>query len=191
MGYSTIFIGALDFNKPVTNELQNYINTFSATRRMERNNEKIKELYPNWKQQCWHGNLGKNGEYFIGDIDNCGRDISESIINYNEPPMTQPGLWCQWIIKDNQLVWNEVEKFYSYVDWLEYLITNFFEPDGYILNGKIHFQGEDSDDNGMIIVTNNNITVTYTDAVLTDFTDVELIEEVKRRGYHVLNGVLC
>lgn len=33
-----------------------------------------------------------------------------------------PGIWCQWIINDDGcLCWNSGEKFYNYVEWLEYL----------------------------------------------------------------------
>ena len=63
MGYTTDFEGELTFNKPVTEELKEYINKFSDTRRMKRDNEKIKELFPNWKELCFKGNLGVNGEY--------------------------------------------------------------------------------------------------------------------------------
>lgn len=36
MGYSTDFYGSVSFNKPIADELKNYINKFSATRRMKR-----------------------------------------------------------------------------------------------------------------------------------------------------------
>ena len=55
MGYTTYFNGSLKFNKDVTIELQEYINRFSNTRRMPRDNEKIKEIYPNWKELCFFG----------------------------------------------------------------------------------------------------------------------------------------
>lgn len=47
MGYTTTFDGALSFNKPVTQELKDYINQFSYIRHMIRDNEKIKTLFPN------------------------------------------------------------------------------------------------------------------------------------------------
>lgn len=156
MGYTTDFRGTLNFNKPVTDELKAYINAFSDTRRMQRNNDKIKELFPNWKQLCFHGNLGQQGEYFVGGAGMCGQDMDESIIQYNYPAKTQPGLWCQWIINDDgELEWDGAEKFYNYVEWLEYLIDNFFIPDNYVLNGDIEWQGESSDDFGIIHVVDN------------------------------------
>ena len=66
MGYSTDFYGSVSFNKPISDELKNYINKFSATRRMKRDVEKIKKIFPDWDKNCFNGNLGVDGEYFVG-----------------------------------------------------------------------------------------------------------------------------
>lgn len=59
--------------------------------------------------------MGTDGEYFIGGTGFMGQDIDDSVINNNVPPKTQPGLWCEWIITDdNTLTWNEAEKFHDY-----------------------------------------------------------------------------
>ena len=159
MGYTTWFNGSFEIDKPVNEEFENYINTFSSTRRMKRNVEKIKELYPNWKDQCFNGDLGVDGEYFIGSTKDYGQNREDSIVDYNHPPKTQPGLWCQWIIENNQLIWDEGEKFYDYIEWLKYMIENFFEPSGYKLNGEVEWQGEDYDDFGIIEVEDNIVYV--------------------------------
>ena len=158
MGYTTYFSGAFEFDKPVTDELRDYINKFCDTRRMIRDNDTIKELYPNWKELCFNGELGEDGEYFIGGGGFFGQDRDDSIIDYNSSG-SQPGLWCQWIIEDNELVWDEGEKFYEYVEWLRYLIEHFFAPSGYTLNGTVYYDGEDSDDFGKIVVVDNIVKV--------------------------------
>lgn len=187
MGYTTEFEGTLQFNKEITEELKNFINKFSASRRMKRDVDKIKESFPDWKKHCYNGNLGTEGEYFV-DIE-CFVRQDESILDFNRPPKTQPGLWCQWIINDNgDLEWDGGEKFYHYEEWLNYLIDNFFEPEGYVLNGIISFQGEDSSDYGDIVVHNNNVMIMYSDEEengLDDFSDDDLITELKSRGYVV------
>lgn len=163
MGYTTYFDGAFQFDKPVTDELKNYINKFSETRRMMRDNDKIKELFPNWEELCFNGELGEDGEYFVGGDSYLyfGENKDKSIINYNDAG-NQPGLWCRWIINDNnELVWDEGEKFYNYVEWLEYLIKHFFSPLGYVLEGTVFYDGEDSDDFGKIIVKDNVVKVAY------------------------------
>jgi len=99
--------------------------------------------------------------------------------------MGMPGYWCQWIINDDgELEWDGGEKFYAYDDWLNYLIKHFFEPEGYILNGEITFQGEDADDFGKICVTDNKVELVYGIHCygLNDFSDADLIGECKKRG---------
>ena len=158
MGYTTEFNGQFKFNTTVSSGFRNYINAFSETRHMKRNVDKIKEVYPHWEYNCFNGNLGTEGEYFIEtDGDLFG---NASIIEVNEPARTQPGLWCQWRVTDDcsALEWDGVEKFYKYTEWLQYLIDNFIGPCGYKLNGDVEWQGEESDDRGIIHVVNNKIT---------------------------------
>lgn len=162
MGYSTWFDGSFSFNKPIVDGLKWYINEFSRIRHMNRDNEKIKQNFKDWEENCFLKDLGQNGEYFIGSKGYFGQDADNSILNYNKPPQTQPGLWCQWIINDeDKLVWDGGEKFYNYIEWLQYLIDNFFKPFDYVLNGEMKWQGDDSDDVGKIIIKNNEVIVKY------------------------------
>lgn len=189
MGYTTDFDGKLTFNKEVSEQLKEYINRFSATRRMPRDNEKIKALYPNWRELCFFGDLGNKGEYFAPVSSNYGQDRDGTIIDYNGfEESVHPGLWCQWVINDdNELEWDGNEKFYNYVEWLEYLIHHFFDPLGYILNGEITWQGEDTDDCGVIHVEDNYVTTQeglHVYSVRDIDTDV-MINELEKRGYKV------
>lgn len=193
MGYTTDFYGSVTFNKPITEELKNYINKFGETRRMKRDVEKIKKTFPDWEKNCFNGNLGVNGEYFVGGNGFMGQDRDDSIVNYNYPPETQPGLWCQWMIDDDgNLVWDGGEKFYEYGEWLTYLIDNFLAPSGYVCNGEIEFQGEDMNDFGTIHVKDNVVTVEYGMSIqsLEDISDDDLIAEAKRRGFKIVDLML-
>lgn len=189
MGYQTWFTGGLEFDKPVSEKLKNYINDFSRVRHMKRDNEMIKTIYPDWEEKCFNGNLGEEGEFFIGGAGFMGQDEDKSIILYNTPSKTQPGLWCQWIIEENELVWDQGEKFYDYVEWLKYLIDKFIAPSGYKLNGEIEFQGEDADDFGTIRVNNNVVEVSYGFRAmdLSEINTKDLIAELANRGYTVQN----
>ena len=185
MGYTTWFDGTLQFNKPVTDELKNFINEFANIRHMKRDVEKIKELNPNWNLYGYKGNLGNEGEYYIGGSGLYGQDKDESVINGNYPPKGVPGLWCQWIInEDGELEWDGGEKFYEYVEWLEYLIYHFFEPEGYVLNGDISFNGEDDEDLGIIHVVDNEVNLEYGICVysMEDISDEDLLEECRKRN---------
>lgn len=68
-----------------------------------------------------------------------------------------PGIWCQWTIENGVLEWDGMEKFYNYIEWLEYLTVRFFEPWGIKLNGTMKWQGEDMDDRGKIEVVDNKV----------------------------------
>lgn len=87
---------------------------------------------------------------------------NKSIIDYNKPAKTQPGLWCQWVPNNDgtKIIWDEGEKFYCYVEWLAYLQDNFLRPWGYNLSGSVKYQGEDKYDSGTITVKGNDITLT-------------------------------
>lgn len=168
MGYTTEFEGSFEFEEPLTSEMIRYINRFSTTRRIKRNVEKIKETYSDWKQLSFNGDLGEDGEYFVGDsdwaLDKFSRDVRSdpSIIDYNEPPAKQPGLWCQWVVSldGKYLEWDGNEKFYDYIEWLEYLINHFFIPSNIFMNGSVMWRGETFEDIGKITVEHNKITVT-------------------------------
>lgn len=189
MGYSTDFYGSLSFNKPVEEWLVEYVNGFGDTRRMKRDVEKIKETFPNWESKCFRGALGPDGAFFIGGDGFLGQDEDASVVDGNRPPNGQPGLWCQWIIdNEGRLAWDGSEKFYHYVEWLEYLIRHFFAPLGYVLNGDIEWQGEDYDDFGTIRVVDNTVTEQF-GIRISSMADIEtnvLIEEIERRGYKVI-----
>ena len=154
MGYTTEFEGSFGITPNVLSKHEKYINKFSDTRRMKRNSN-VCETYPDKIRLNVNLPIGNYGEYFVGGTGYAGQDEDSSILDYNAPPPSQPGLWCQWIVEDDQLIWNGMEKFYDYTEWLKYLIEHFFKPWGYNLNGTVEYQGEDSSDFGMIIVENN------------------------------------
>ena len=184
MGYTTDFSGQFKTNRPLTETEMNYINKFSDTRRVKRDSVKLMEKY---KGEFGHPTreldpYGKDGEFFVGGHD---WPQDDTIIDYNTAPgqltykemddfkdlwdenqnrikhgLSQPGLWCQWVFTDDEtLEWDGGEKFYNYIEWLKYLINNFFEEWGIKLNGKVYWVGEYSSDKGKIVVENNKVRV--------------------------------
>lgn len=159
MGYSTDFSGEFTLSRPLTDREASYIRTFSGTRRMKRDVAVLQSLYGG--QHGLNGDYGQEGEYFAFDDGNFGQQNDKSIINYNEKPTSQPSLWCGWTIgqDSNSIVWNEQEKFYGYIEWLQYIIDRFLIPIGVTANGSMKWQGEDMDDRGKILVKDNVIEV--------------------------------
>ena len=71
-----------------------------------------------------------------------------------------PNIWCNWRPTDDRknIEWNGTEKFYNYIEWIEYLIAKVFAPKGYVLNGDVEWVGEDIfDDRGVIRIVDNYV----------------------------------
>jgi hypothetical protein len=156
MGYTTTFDGIFHLNKRLFDSEAIYLLEFSRTRRMQRN-PAILQSIPDPAREAVGLPLGEEGCYFVNQ--KWDEDSEVSVVNYNRPPKTQPGLWCQWIptADGGGIKWNGMEKFYDYVEWLQYLINNFIEPWGYVLNGEVNWQGESEEDIGIIVVARNQI----------------------------------
>lgn len=144
MGYTTYFTGAFKLSRKLSDVEREYLIKFNETRRMAR---RLDPIY------------GVEGEFYVDGSGDYGQDNEDNIINYNNPPKTQPGLWCGWRPSEcgEYIAWDGIEKFYGYVEWLKYIITKFLEPAGIKLNGIVNWVGEDSLDKGCIIVTDNVI----------------------------------
>lgn len=149
MGYTTDFNGKFKFNKQLDEEIYNLLVGLATTRRM--------------KRQGLDPKYGYQGEFYFNknDFSNAGQTEDTSIVDYNEPPDTQPSLWLQWIPTNDSmfLEWDGGEKFYSYIEWLEYLINKILAPHGYSLTGEVYWYGEDRDDNGIIEIVDNKISI--------------------------------
>jgi hypothetical protein len=162
MGYTTDFEGnfKITFKDEVKmNEAFTLVNGLALTRRMKRDLSKLNGL-PNIIES-----YGVDGEFYWKDDKNSGQSNDCSVIDNNQPPSIQPSLWLQWIITKNEidgsynLEWDHGEKFYGYIEWLDYLITKVFEPNQITLNGEVDWEGEESDDTGTITVVDNIISI--------------------------------
>lgn len=166
MGYSTDFEGSFVLDKPLTAAHKAYLDRFSNTRRMKRHEDTC-SFRSDPIREAVGLPVGTEGEYFVGAEGDHGQEgclgspEPKDVLDHNEPASTQPGLWCQW--QPNELgtaiEWNGAEKFYNYIEWITYIVENFIKPWGYVLNGNVTWQGEESDDMGKIEITNNKIAV--------------------------------
>jgi hypothetical protein len=161
MGYTTEFEGEFKLDKPLTEAQEKYLIKFAQTRRMERDADVVK-TFADPVREAVNLPVGIDGEYFVGGTGFYGQGHDPSVLDNNEPPITQPGLWCQWIPNSerNAIQWDGGEKFYNYIEWLDYIIKKFIIPWGYTLNGKVNWQGENPEDIGQIIVRDNVVRTT-------------------------------
>lgn len=159
MGYRTDFSGSFKLDKPLGKPHKAYIEKFCETRRMRRDASKTANRKDPLRIAAKLG-VGKDGGYFVGEGGWAGQDNGRDVLDQNNPPSGQPGLWCQWIPSPDgsEIVWDGGEKFYEYEGWLAYIIEHFLEPWGYKLNGEVKWQGEDPDDMGKLIVRDNHVS---------------------------------
>lgn len=157
MGYTTEFDGSFTLNKPLDEKTQTYLENFASTRRMKRDPKVLEALGFGPSES-----FGVDGEFFVNekDLKDYGQTKDESILDYNEPPRTQPGLWCQWVPTEDgtAIEWDGVEKFYNAAEWIEYLVTNILAPRGYVVNGVVDASGEDFSDLWHIEIVDNVVT---------------------------------
>ena len=146
MGYTTNFSGDFSVDKPLDDATYALLKGLASTRRMKR-----KGLDP--------AVYGVDGEFYYKEGSDMGQEHDDNIVDYNTPPSTQPGLWLQWTPLDDRITieWDGGEKFYNYVEWLEYIVDKILAPRGYKLSGEVYWDGEDSEDKGKITVKNNKI----------------------------------
>ena len=160
MGYTTDFTGQFDLDRKLSPEHEEYLHAFSASRRMGRDADKTVQRDDPVRERAKLGG-GPGGGYFVTASGYSGQDRGADVLDRYSPPAGQPGLWCQWEPSEDGLaiVWNDGEKFYSYTEWLEYLIAHFLKPWGYTLNGAVEWAGEERDDRGRILVEDNELRV--------------------------------
>lgn len=159
MGYTTDFEGEFKLDRPLSPEHRAYLAAFNATRRMARNAAMTERMIDPLRSAVGLP-VGPGGAYFVGAASSdYGQARTPDIVDYNGPPPGQPGLWCQWVPSDDgtAIVWDGGEKFYNYVEWLEYLLEHFLIPWGYALSGEVTYQGEESSDFGKIVVTETSV----------------------------------
>jgi len=152
MGYTTTFSGEFNVTPALDDDTIKLLEGIRNTRRVKRD---LTEIMPLAAAKLF----GDEGEFYTGGGGFKGQDSDDSVLDSNNPPATQPGLWCQWqYIPETQTIeWDGGEKFYYYVEWIAYLIRKILAPRGYVVNGDIHWNGEESGDLGMIRIVDNTV----------------------------------
>lgn len=154
MGYETTFYGDLEIFPALTPLDRDYLKNFHLTRHYKRD---VSSDY------------GVEGEFYVeGPDERKGSNwlIDEIPGAYNEPPSTQPSLWCGWYPSDDgaRLIC-ESGKTKCPKEWLDWLIDKFFLPRGYIVEGTVSFQGEEYPDQGIIEVKDGEVNMYYSSEV--------------------------
>lgn len=155
MGYTTQFEGRFQLDRPLFDSQALYLLEFAHTRRTKRSSAMLASI-PDPGREAVDLPLGEEGGYFINESH---PQAKSSVLDDNRPPTGQPSLYCQWIptADGRGIKWDGTEKFYRYVEWLQYLIVHFLVRWHYQLNGAVTWQGETLLDQGQIVVIANQI----------------------------------
>ena len=154
MGYTTKFKGRFALDKPLAPEHAEYLHKFNHTRRMKRADYDAATRPDPIREAAGLPLGGPDAPYFVGGIGDFGQGTDKSVREHNSPPAGQPGLWCQWqpTPDGTGIQWDRGEKFYHYVEWLQYIMDHFLIPWGYTLSGSVTWQGEERSDRGVLTV---------------------------------------
>jgi len=171
MGYSTNFTGSFSLDRKLDPETEKLLHNLNVSRRMKRDISKLAQIKGICESEAikkW----GSQGQFYFDKTD-IWITADGSIIDQNCPPEGQPSLWCNWMYNKfgSSIEWDGNEKFYHYIEWIRYLITHVLEPKGYILNGLVEWEGEDSDDRGRIIINANIVKVQRAEITWKDDED--------------------
>lgn len=159
MGYTTEFTGTFSITPPLSPEHLAYLLAFKSCRHMRRD-ASIAATFPDAKRLAVELPIGEEGGYHVGGAEqHHGQGSDSSVIDFNQPPNGQPSLHCCWEPNESgtTIRWDQSEKFYCYVEWLEYLVGHFLKPWGYQANGRVQWSGEKWEDTGEIEVAANNV----------------------------------
>jgi hypothetical protein len=165
MGYTTYFEGSFKVEPPLEGRHAVYLHAFNDARHMERD-VAMTALLPDPVREAVGLSVGKYGEYYVGESE--AMAPGGDVLDYNRPPIGQPGLWCKWVPTDDNagIEWSQEEKFYDYIKWLKYLLSHFLIPWGYQVSGSVRWEGEEQGDTGVIIVRHNKVYARFSETSL-------------------------
>ena len=181
MGYHTDFNGHFELDTPLDENQTTFLNAFALTRRMKRDVEAYLKSTNDGLYESVGLPIGEEGAYVADSFTSLAPSYEKAcLLRYdsendnpsiryaiNDPPQGQPGLWCGWVpsLDGKQIMWDESEKFYNYIEWIKYIIEHFLTPWGKTISGEVHFRGEEHSDRGIIFAKDNNVEIVYDQVV--------------------------
>lgn len=172
MGYATWFTGNLKLDKQLAPHHLAYLQAFNTAQhvcwdveRLKNEPDPVREAVglPLGEYGCYFTGRGFKDEYSYPPWRYMGRAETDPAYLGGVCPGT-PDHCCDWRPNDKgtELI-ASADKFYGYIQWLQYLLDHFLIPWGYVLSGKMTWQGEENDDTGFFVVEKNRITVHQAD----------------------------
>lgn len=103
-----------------------------------------------------------------------------------------PTSYCHWqLTRDCMgIEWDGGEKFYDYVEWLQFIVDKILAPAGLTLSGQLEFDGEDSKDNGTISVVDGKVVREENSVVIKDLKAFKDFVLASDHGNDILHDYL-
>lgn len=157
MAYETTITGEFAIRPPLSAAHLAYLQAFSRTRHMRCATRALKKR-PDPLREAAGLPLGRGGAYFVGGLDLLTLGLA-TVTNSLKPPHGQPNLSCKWTPTSDgrALVWQGSGAHYE--EWLSYLLKHFLLPWGYVLCGRVEWQGKRPTDRGVIRIEENMLVV--------------------------------
>jgi hypothetical protein len=133
MSFPCYFRGTVLLDRSLLAHEQAYLEAFAATRHVQCREELLVPLADPLREAVGLP-VGPEGAYAVS-----APPVSDAIVDQNQPPAGQPGLWCDWVptVDGTALVCKEGDTGVANVEWIGYLIAHFFQPWGYTVNGRV------------------------------------------------------
>jgi hypothetical protein len=171
MGYTTHFQGTFGLDRPLNQAQIEYLIAFRMSGHCACY-ESVLQDFPDPLREAVGLPVGPEGAYFVnsppassfvnGKLRRAEQGAFDvAVIKPPRPASGQPGGWCDWRPSSDgsRIECDKNNKFYFYIDWLEYVIEHFLGRWGYVLNGDVSWAGEDVRDLGTIKVRQNVVIV--------------------------------
>lgn len=171
MGYDTNFFGEFELDKELTKDQHKYLCLFNEKRHFQIKDSFFEKKSKPSVMKNLNIDFGEDGCFYVDEENNLkyyDSSIIEIAKNYNRPPGDCPGLWCGWIPSNDKkhIIWDRVEKFYNYTEWLNFIISKFLNPWEIEIFGSVKFQGEHPNDVGFIRIKDG---IAILDKTLNEF----------------------
>lgn len=118
------------------------------------------------------------GEFEISDVPSAEVIIRlrelEGCDGREDKMLGQPDSYNQWILtKDcRHIKWDGGEKFYNYVEWLQFLISAVLTPAKLTLSGSVQYSGEETDDVGVLAIVDGKVVKKQLELVSDDMAEL-------------------
>lgn len=147
MGYETRLTGSFRLNKEMSDKLYDFLVAFNKIEHLAVRTNKV---------------YGIQGEFLVdNNIMKHAKRIKRLTDTTRLQPCTQPSEFCNWKPTDKRHIQHDgFPKPYFYLEWLVYLIHKILAPNGYVMNGRVKWKGEQRGDSGVISVRNNRVFYT-------------------------------